>query len=224
MAAAAGHRLRTIMGGFCAYAWVSAGCGVPPDIGRDAPRGPIGAASGAGGQTATVSGSTGIGPSGAGTGGASEDDCSAGPCTSWQGYLEGQGPPCPPHTCGWYCPDSKPVCDQVRFVGKNMSTTQKPYMLLNPSAAKCALQALRDGTQGQISWTVNDLPFPYRDHWVDIRPGRMGLHRVAAGFDIASKQSRWAAQLKDSTVYEGCIDSTEPDAVYDCLEQSGCFL
>jgi hypothetical protein len=123
----------------------------------------------------------------------------------------------PPLSGDWPCSRQK-MCDTVPF----RADLTPPYELANSAAARCALEALRDGTEGFLEWAVEgklNPEFSERGQ-LTIRPGRTVLLSSRLFRDKDHHYDNGAGALQDALFFNGCLAETDGTKIYDCLKNA----
>lgn len=121
--------------------------------------------------------------------------------------------------CGWNCGSSS-LCAEAKFSSENTQATP-PFMVDDMAAVTCILEALRDGTPGQVTWRADGMfPGMYgKRRVVDILPNRVGLvteYETRDGNEDGAMDGPF--ELKDASYFDSCLGSSSADALWTCLE------
>ena len=112
--------------------------------------------------------------------------------------------------------DQATLCNNAQFRSEEIY----PFTLENPDAAQCILQALRDGDEGAVTWSVTGpLTGQYGSSFtLNLLPGGVALLSNYNAFDLSTSTSmRGPITLRDSDHFAACLTQSHPDAIWDCL-------
>jgi hypothetical protein len=117
------------------------------------------------------------------------------------------------------------ICDPVRFESASEinSVTVGPYTLVTPDAARCVLAALRDSSEGQVSWDVVVVGARYKrsNHSeISIRPRRVALSWTREMADFGDSDGYGQTGLRDPEYFTACLMKTNADAILECLNHA----
>jgi hypothetical protein len=137
------------------------------------------------------------------------------------------GPDCSPaRACG-----ASEICGQAYFArrgGTSSGETQPITFAANgpdtEKAARCALEALRDGRPGRISWGYSGGLESYTET-IEIAAGRHAFGSFSAGNDSPTTKGGYAAApLQPSSFFDDCLAQGTADAYARCFEKAvaGC--
>ncbi len=117
--------------------------------------------------------------------------------------------------CEWTCPGAS-LCGDIDFT---TGTGGPPRPPPDVDAVRCALTALRDGTEGHVSFSVTEMPmFFSNSRTIHIRPGRVALVEGSYSRDLVSGTDRAGpVTLPAPSVFDGCLAQTDEAVWRDCL-------
>jgi hypothetical protein len=121
----------------------------------------------------------------------------------------------------WQC-DAEALCDEVTFEappGFNITTVD---VVTSVESARCALRALRDGRVGLVSWGAGARSSPgvSRATKLTVRPERIALSVEFQAMDISTRTTYGYARLQEPAYFESCVQASEPQALFDCLNRA----
>ena len=153
------------------------------------------------------SGGSGGSTNGGGSGGAEIGCPHEGPCVT---HLCGEEP------CDWDC-ELAPLCAQVTFTQDGVDDVD---------AARCVVEALRDGTEGSVSWQSSSTSSGMTsssDRSLRILPTRRGLGRSVyanyggAPVNIFDYSLAGPLDLEPASYFDTCLSVGTPLALRDCI-------
>jgi hypothetical protein len=202
------------LGALTLVLWAISGCG----------SGGTGSADETGGPAATTEQDTSVGADEStgmnATGGesSSESEGSSGTEGStgevvgcYEPYSDGETP-FERFTCG-----GAAVCD-VLVAERDRNDPSDALVFVNPEAATCILEGLRDATPGTYRADVS--PDPQSNSTTDIEvltDGTAIVHRRASVDKGSEETGRWAPLLEPQT-FQDCLDSGDLQTILDCIE------
>jgi hypothetical protein len=133
------------------------------------------------------------------------DDAPSGSESSWTAP---SGP-----TCG------KELCAIVQASEGELENEESGFMLVNPDALECALEALRDRSPGIVRWTWSDEYGQYsEDGYILVQPEGTAVHRSWGAQDLSwvAEDAR-AGELPDAQYYDDCLAQPDAQVRFDCL-------
>lgn len=119
----------------------------------------------------------------------------------------------------WEC-EADALCDEVSFEappGLSITTVDAVTTL---ESARCALEALRDGRVGLVSWgaSARSSPGVSLSSKLFVRPERVVLSVKFQAADISTMTTYGFARLQDPAYFESCVQASEPAMLFDCLQ------
>jgi hypothetical protein len=121
----------------------------------------------------------------------------------------------------WECALSE-ACGEVGFQSAPGFVIAPPYELSTPDAARCALEAMRDGREVRLRWGVTaKLSAGVSESRVLlIRPDRIVLSTMKSFRDISHTTSHGVTRLRDPSYFTDCLSKTDADSLYRCFVEA----
>lgn len=121
----------------------------------------------------------------------------------------------------WEC-EAEALCDDVAFEAPPGFDVTAVDAVMSVESAHCALEALRDGRVGLVSWgaSARSSPGVGSSKKLFVRPGRVVLSVEFQARDISTWTNYGYARLQDAPYFESCLQASEPAALFDCLERA----
>jgi hypothetical protein len=119
----------------------------------------------------------------------------------------------------WDCGDVPEPCGSVGWSTPSSFNVMPPYTLLDPAAATCVLQALRDGRPGRYRWgaAAKDGPGVDVRREVIVRSGRVALTASSWNRDLESSHMLDISRLQDPAYFSKCL-TLSGDELFQCFE------
>jgi hypothetical protein len=121
----------------------------------------------------------------------------------------------------WNC-DEPALCPEVVFSSPPGYRIVPPYTLTTPDAARCALEALRDGKAGVISWSTSAAMSTRLKDSQDliVRKDRAVLVNTWLWSNVSVYVNPTSSRLRDAAFFTDCLALTAPNDLHDCFEQA----
>jgi hypothetical protein len=117
----------------------------------------------------------------------------------------------------WVCADATALCEAVAITREPGAPADA---LADPAAASCSLEALRDGSEGIVTWSdIANTPVPLESAYrVIILSGRRYLVDGSWTADAPGTNVRIGPKaLPDAAVFQSCLDTMDAEQVSRCL-------
>ena len=129
----------------------------------------------------------------------------------------GTDPNCNERYQPWACTGATALCGEVAITREPGAPADE---LSDPAAATCSLEALRDGTEGIVTWSdAANAPVPLSSAYrVIILPSRRYLADGSWTADSPGTRVRIGPKpLPDAAIFQSCLDTMDAEQVSRCL-------
>lgn len=125
--------------------------------------------------------------------------------------------PFEPFECG-----GASVCDALEVEDPSLNEfDEEPFGFVNPEAATCILEGLRDATAG--TYRIEVEPGQQYSRWTDIEvlgDGSVVVHGSIQSDKCIDESGTWAP-LRDPQIFQDCLDSADEAMMLECMQSPG---